>query len=106
MNLTVKEQLRYFILPLVPGELPNSHFYRVLIYIRVRAPLTLNYNQGNAVNEKHDIRYAVLLVTHSFHLELRCTLIGVIIRILPVDVIDVKTLGVTFNGLGQTDTKA
>ena len=93
--MCIEEQARDLIPLLVANVLTDRLADRVF---QVR-PLALDHDEGNSVHEEHDVGAPRLLTSASLDDELLGDVIDVILRVCPVDVIELEALGVPFDRL-------
>jgi len=95
--LRIKEKTGDLVLLLVADMLANGLAYRVLHV----GPLALNDHQRNPVDEEHDVGSAGLVGATALNHKLLSYVIGVILGMLPIDIIKLKALSVSFDRLLQ-----
>ena len=97
-QLRVKEKTGDLVLLLVTDMLANRLTDRVLHVW----PLALNDHQRNPVDEKHEVGPTGLLAAAALDYEFLGHVVGVVFGMFPVNIIELKALGISFDRLLQT----
>jgi len=104
-KLRVHKQVRDILRLLVADHLRDAFLDAVLVAgVLVRA-LALDDDERNAVHKQHDVRAAGLIAAGPLDGELLRDVIDVVLRVLPVDVVQTVVFGVAVHGLRQADAE-
>ena len=98
-HLAVKKELGDTLLFLIVGQLINGQINGLFLGLSIGGALALHDNQRDAVDEQDDIGDIMFLIADPLHLKFRCAVKGIFLRVFPIDIVDGKAFGVSFNRL-------